>query len=334
MGFLMSVNVVKEGKDDNNINKIEECVVKALDDKYERIDSADDSDRTILIVPNNRFVSIFDDFAPYMYEDQFSIFPRRLSRTLDAPIVSLYVEDGDVIQLRLFQEGQLLDEYCNMPWFVDETVPTGTVTGDAEIWVKQLKLDATPEELESAWSNLDLLGEQVVERLWEIFGGDSSLFMRDKIFFLEDLEQYSLMHFKRKPDVQLGNLEEYMVKLYEQDKLIRKKQRLFFKLFEEVFQPVFAQHGFTRTEKFKHYRIYEKGYSNDSSVILFVQFYELHFSLNIYCKKEECNGLHLINYLYTLEDGEAELLEAIHRARDAFLAEGLQFVQRVEGMQV
>ena len=120
-----------------------------------------------------------------------------------------------------------------------------------------------------------------------------------------------------------------MVKLYEMDKLISKKKRMFFKLFEDVFQPVFAQHGFTRTEKFKHYRIYEKSYSNDSSVILFVQFYELHFSLNIYCKKEECNGLHLINYLYTLEDGEAELLEAIHD-KGRILAEGLQFVQRVE----
>ena len=53
--------------------------------------------------------------------------------------------------------------------------------------------------------------------------------------FLEDLEQYSLMHFKRKPDVQLGNLEEYMVKLYEQDKLIRKKQRLFLNCLKRSF---------------------------------------------------------------------------------------------------
>jgi len=144
----------------------------------------------------------------------------------------------------------------------------------------------------------------LVERLWGVSSAENSKFVHEKTrsFSLRRLGTVLPQHFKeRKPDCTAGaTWKNTWLSCMMQDKAdSQKTAAVFLNCLKRFFQPCVCTAWFyTRHRRSSTLTAsYEKSYSNDSSVILFVQFYELHFSLNIYCKKEECNGLHLIKLL-------------------------------------
>jgi hypothetical protein len=166
---------------------------------------AKDSDRTVFVGPlgDAPWLTIFDS------QGDLRELAQRVSAAINGTAVFINLLDSDIVHLRRYSDGELVDDYCNAPHLYDGYGPDPDWLPD---WG-----DMTEEELKAAtrgdlasWRDLLISGTDlsVLREIWDsepVFADDilwastDALAMnKDDIFtdFWFDAEKYTQLNFR------------------------------------------------------------------------------------------------------------------------------------------
>ncbi|HVH45637.1 MAG TPA: hypothetical protein VM925_24955 [Labilithrix sp.] len=117
----------------------------------------DESDRTMLVRIGGPWVSIYDSLSEGQNLEVSDALGKSLSRELSAPVATVLVHDSDVLELRLFQDGKLLDRFNNAPSYFGQATPAEITAakGRPTRWHKVLGDSVDIDELREAFESAD-----------------------------------------------------------------------------------------------------------------------------------------------------------------------------------
>lgn len=162
---------------------VAEAVLKILEQQsYHEVDSEKDADRGYYVASKNDcdWISVYNadltksiDFTFYGELEKLG---SPLAATLSSPIVQVAVHDSDVIILRLFEDGSLIDTFSD--WINFERLPKKQV-GNAEKWGSVLPENITPDDLEKTWkpnkADYPFESEGILNRVADLLQMDEEL---------------------------------------------------------------------------------------------------------------------------------------------------------------
>jgi hypothetical protein len=132
---------------------------------YIEVDQADKHDRVIVVCPPSRtlWLTLYDSAAYWTEDDlihsveEAENFGRLLSDRI-GPIIQLEVSDSALVQLKLFAQGKLIDQYADSLSFSSwkDDAEKQAWRGKEEVWASLFNLDLSAQEkLRSTWDLRD-----------------------------------------------------------------------------------------------------------------------------------------------------------------------------------
>ncbi len=149
-------------------------------DYYREVDDADDSDRTIAVAPSDGdgWVTSYDSRTRHQNLGGLEREASERSATLDRPVVGVLMHDGDVLELRLADDGDLVDRFSSDPYYFGSPeeiygVEEGEqLRGDPSIWADTLAVEVDEAELRDLWHGDTRLddADKLLESTIDVFG--------------------------------------------------------------------------------------------------------------------------------------------------------------------
>ncbi|HND19637.1 MAG TPA: hypothetical protein PLB18_09700, partial [Acidobacteriota bacterium] len=113
------------------------------------------ADRTVFIAisAEKKWISVFDEATESQDQATLASLSKTLSQAIGAPTVSILVHGSDVLDLRLYRDGDLIDTYINRPDYFEPVSAKDRkkYLGKPDLWREILADPATPKTLRSVW---------------------------------------------------------------------------------------------------------------------------------------------------------------------------------------
>ncbi|HEY3357474.1 MAG TPA: hypothetical protein VGQ83_29760 [Polyangia bacterium] len=131
------------------------------------------ADRALVVAPAGpRWLAIYDERTESQDVTALEALAAQSSRALETVAVAVLVHDSDVLELRLYERGALVDRYCNRPDYFGKVSKKekAAAAGHADRWQPLLAADATAEALRLAWAGTPLFVEDMLAKVAGLLG--------------------------------------------------------------------------------------------------------------------------------------------------------------------
>ena len=131
-------------------------------------------DRTILVGPPGRWIAVYDEATEGQDPKLLDALATTLSRALESDAVSILVHDSDVLELRLFERGKLIDSFNSNPSYFGRVSAKlrAAGRGQADRWKKLLTEGATVEQLRKEWMEERTFADDTLRNTAALIGID------------------------------------------------------------------------------------------------------------------------------------------------------------------
>lgn len=141
------------------------------------VDAPDEADRTVLVLPPDAggWVAIYDQRTESQDLGALEALGRLASRATGAPTVSILVHDSDVLDLRLYRDGELVDRFDSFPgYFEGEATDAerAEAAGHPERWTPALAGGVETEALAAVFGAEDGFAERTLAEACALLGCD------------------------------------------------------------------------------------------------------------------------------------------------------------------
>jgi hypothetical protein len=132
---------------------------------------AEEADREALFAGDDAWVSVYDeDFEPN--QGELDRAAKAISGRLRADVVTVLVYDSDILDLRLFRDGQLVDQYQSNPGYFGKVSKAmrQAAMGRPSEWAPLLVPSASVDGLQAAWKARPVLAEETMHETAPLLG--------------------------------------------------------------------------------------------------------------------------------------------------------------------
>ncbi len=140
--FFTNMQVYSKQKDKNqSLSQIKEAIHIILDKDYEIASENEETDRIILVKHSDPWITIYDQETEDQDIDLLYDVSSKISSILDTVVVSVLVHDSDVLNLCLFEQGELKNNYWSNPEFLSDELPISKLKklkGNPNLWKSRL----------------------------------------------------------------------------------------------------------------------------------------------------------------------------------------------------
>jgi hypothetical protein len=137
------------------------------------VDAAGDetADREVLVAGVGDWLSVYDRaFEPN--QEELDRTAKAISSRLRVEVVTVLVYDSDILELRLFRDGELEDQYHSNPGYFGKVTKAARASarGQPSKWKSLLVPGASVEALRTAWAARPVFAEQIMQMTAPILG--------------------------------------------------------------------------------------------------------------------------------------------------------------------
>ena len=180
-----SVNNVHIRVKEGDFSRLHQTVLTALRNHMHALDFheilvSDTLENSVAVVsdPETRWISVF----PYVALNITDAISRTLSQIGPYPVLGIQVANSEVLTLKLFENGEQIDTFCDWANFKDEP---REVTGDATKWVSLLPVGEGADALRAAWQPSETVddpfqAEDILERVVDLLELDPEIVWWDE----------------------------------------------------------------------------------------------------------------------------------------------------------
>jgi hypothetical protein len=127
-------------------------------------------DRTVLIGPEDRWISVYDEATEGQDEEKLHAVAKHLSSVTGGAAITVLVHDSDVLRMGLFENGHPIEEFDSNPtYFGGKKRKSPPVTQ----WYRFLVDGKEPAELRKVMQEEKLFAEDTLRRLAELMAIDA-----------------------------------------------------------------------------------------------------------------------------------------------------------------
>jgi hypothetical protein len=132
------------------------------------------ADRTIVVDAGREWISVYDEACEGQQQDILDRLALALSKRLETEALTILVHDSDVLELRLFRSGEIVDRFNNNPSYFGKAnaAERTAAAGNADRWGPILSAPADVEGLRAVWAKETLFAEDTLAALSELVGLD------------------------------------------------------------------------------------------------------------------------------------------------------------------
>jgi hypothetical protein len=137
-------------------------------------DDQADCDRSVVVGPGDDWISVYDQTTEDLSLDNLDALVTLASKIIGGSALSVFVHDSDVLELRLFDSGKLVDRYNNAPDYFAEDELTAqeaaAAAGNPQRWQALLADGRTVGDLSSCWAQKPVFAEETAWKTAELLG--------------------------------------------------------------------------------------------------------------------------------------------------------------------
>jgi hypothetical protein len=139
---------------------------------HELDDPAAPADREILLVPHpGPWVAVYDTALDFAGEDTLTHLATALSNAVNNTALLLQVVDSDLVVMRRFHAGSLIDSFVSDPEYLGLD-DDGSLAGEAERWQDLLAPGQTAADLRTVWDEQLIFAQHTLGYAAEVLGLD------------------------------------------------------------------------------------------------------------------------------------------------------------------
>ncbi|WP_409304944.1 hypothetical protein [Peribacillus sp. SCS-155] len=159
---------------ENDLSKIKQAILNKLSSDYKEALPGEDADRVILIKPStNIWSTIYDQELDSQDLEQLYKLAKDISSELDASTVTILVHDSDALNMCLFDKGQTINNYWNVPDFLSDSLPEYKIKklkGNPLLWKELLLEGYSAKNLKKIWRSPEIWPEDILQESAAYFG--------------------------------------------------------------------------------------------------------------------------------------------------------------------
>jgi len=143
------------------------------------VEHADRADRSIVVVPDDEWVSIYDQDA--LQQHQLDILAGLTSRATGGAALAVQVYDSDVFIVKLFMDGVLVDGHNSHPGFGGKPITAEgarAAGGHPSSWKSLVSDSWAVADLRACWADRPLFADDTAIRTAEILGCDPAAWVQ------------------------------------------------------------------------------------------------------------------------------------------------------------